>query len=137
MVKTLKLFSPKRVAVAKPREHRGNRHQRGYDYEWTKTSANHLRRFPLCAECDRDGRTVMATVVDHKIPVRHRPDLRLDRQNHWSLCDHCHNGMKRRLEAIAERLGQIDQLIRWCDDPASRPAAIKHDRRPSKQEMVV
>lgn len=137
MVKTAKLFSPKRIQVARPREHRGSRHDRGYDYEWTKTSANHLRRHPFCIKCEQDGKTVLADVVDHKIPVRHRPDLRLDPTNRWGLCNVCHNGWKRWLEATAERLGLIDQLIRWCDDPSARPDVKAGRGRPKKQELIV
>lgn len=138
MVKSLRLFEPRRIVAARPREKsRGNRHERGYDYEWTKTAASHLKKFPLCVECEREGRTVLAKVVDHKIPVRHRPDLRLDKRNHWGLCDHCHNGLKRRLEAYAEKANIIDALMEWCDNPESRPNVIKFDRRRKRDTMVV
>ena len=137
MVKSARLFEPTRRIVARTRENRGNRHERGYDYEWTKTSEAHLRQSPLCVECDRKGRTVLADVVDHKIPIRWRPDLRLDPKNHWALCTACHNGFKRRLEAYAEAAKKVDELILWCDDPMSRPKALLKPWRRPREEMIV
>lgn len=137
MVKTLKLFEPKKIIVARPREHRGSRHERGYDYDWERFSAKFLRQNPLCGECDHHGRVNPAVLVDHKIPLRLRPDLRLDRRNLWGLCTHCHNGMKRRMEAYAERTGAVDSLILWCDDPTSRPDALIMRQKRPKQEMIV
>lgn len=138
MVKTLRLFEPRKRIEPRPREtDRGNRHERGYDYEWTKASARHLKINPLCAECDHDGRTVLACVVDHKIPVRDRPDLRMDPKNWWSLCNHCHNGIKRRLEGYARAANLISSLMEWCDNPASRPKALKFDRRKQRETMIV
>lgn len=138
MIKVLKLYEPRRTAVARPREQRESRQSRGYDYEWSKISANHLRRSPACVECERKGRIIAADVVDHKIPIRFRPDLRLDRKNRWSLCHGCHQGIKKRMEAYAEKLGEAEVLILWCDEPETRPEALKFDRRrPGKEEMIV
>lgn len=137
MVKTAKLFSPKREIQPKKLENRGSRHDRGYDYEWSKAAAHHLKLFPLCVECDRNDRVELATVVDHKIPIRCRADLRMKRENWWGLCHQCHNGIKRRMEAYAEKADMVDQLILWCDDPTARPAALQRPRRFSKETMIV
>ncbi len=137
MVKTLRLFQPRKMIVTRPRERRGNRHERGYDYEWTKMSAAHLRKNPLCAECEHHGRVNRAVLVDHKVPIRLSAELRLDKRNHWGLCEFCHNGMKRRMEAYAERVGKVDLLILWCDDVSKRPDALQMRQHRSKEEMIV
>ena len=41
-----------------------------------------------------------------------------------TLCMTCH-GIKTAMETYAQDTGQMDQVIRWCDDPASRPAPFK------------
>lgn len=38
---------------------------RGYGKRWQKASKAFLHRHPLCAECQRNGRYIAATVVDH------------------------------------------------------------------------
>lgn len=137
MAKNLKLFSPKKQLIQRPREFRGSRHERGYDARWERASADHRRRFPICVECERHEFIVVCDVVDHKIPVSERPELRMDPANWWSLCHSCHNGIKRRMEAYAKKAGLIDKLILWCDDPSSRPAALLTSRGAKKQEMIV
>lgn len=137
MARAVRLFEPARTVQLRQKDDRANRHDRGYDYDWAKAADAHLRAHPLCVECDRRGLAILADVVDHKIPVRLRPDLRLDPKNRWSLCHRCHNGIKRRLEAYAVAAGMIDQLIAWCDDPTSRPKALAKKRRPARQEMIV
>jgi hypothetical protein len=126
LVRSAKPFQPKlNIAKPRPREIRGNRHERGYDYEWTQTSKAHLNRFPLCEECIYEGRTVLADLVDHKIPLRLRPDLRLKKSNLWSLCQRCHDTVKRAMEGIAEGQRCVDDLTKWCDEPTSRPAPLR------------
>lgn len=138
MAKTLKLYTPRREIVARPRETRGTRHERGYDSAWDRRSARYRASHPICVECERKGIIVVVDVVDHKIPVADRPDLRLDPKNWWSLCTLCHNGIKRRMENYARKANMVDQLQLWCDDPESRPAGLKTDRvRKVKEEMVV
>lgn len=139
MVKTLKLYTPRRTIVARPREVRDSRHARGYDSEWERRSARYRGGHPVCVECERKGIIVVVDVVDHKIPIEYRPDLRLDPKNWWSLCHSCHNGIKRRMEAYAAKAGMIESLIMWCDEPETRPAALKKERprRGAREEMVV
>lgn len=64
---------------------------------WRRIRADQLRREPLCRFCDSNGRVTEATVCDHIDP--HRGDL----AKFWagpfqSLCKHCHDGEKQRLE---------------------------------------
>jgi 5-methylcytosine-specific restriction endonuclease McrA len=48
--------------------------------------------------CKAKGKIVSATVVDHIIPLRQAPELRLDPANLQPLCNYCHNSTKRREE---------------------------------------
>ncbi|NBS69248.1 HNH endonuclease [bacterium] len=68
----------------------GSRHARGYDSVWTRYSKLYLRQHPLCRSCEQLGRTTVASLVDHIIPLRLRPDLRLDPENLQPLCRSCH-----------------------------------------------
>jgi len=38
---------------------------------WKRLRARFLSEFPYCAECQREGRMVMATVVDHRLGHDH------------------------------------------------------------------
>lgn len=73
-------------------ERRPNASQRGYDRRWRKVRALVLAENPLCVMCEKLGRVTAATVVDHKIRIKERPDLRLDRDNFQPLCKSCHDG---------------------------------------------
>lgn len=139
MTKVLKLYTPRREIIARPREKRESRHDRGYDSEWTRRADRYRRQHPVCEECQRGDIIVPSDVVDHKIPVHLRPDLRLDPKNWWALCHLCHNGIKRRMEAYAVKANMVDDLIMWCDDPTTRPAALRQAsrRRPKREEMIV
>ena len=70
---------------------RGGADARGYDARWRKARALFLKRHPLCAFCQAEGKVVPATVVDHIIP--HRGDQRLfwDQTNWEPLCKGCHD----------------------------------------------
>ncbi len=71
---------------------------RGYDSAWQRVAAAHLRLNPHCAACHVAGVTTKAQVVDHIIPVRERPDLRLTPSNLQSLC-RSHNARKASIDA--------------------------------------
>ncbi|WP_396957026.1 HNH endonuclease [Nitrosomonas sp.] len=71
---------------------------RGYGYRWQKAREGYLRKHPLCADHERRGRIVAATVVDHIIPHRGDSKLFWDSNNWQSLCKHCHDSHKQRLE---------------------------------------
>ncbi len=75
--------------------------ERGYGHQWRKARASFLRRHPLCVMCQAEGRTVVATVVDHIKP--HRGDQRLfwDSSNWQPLCATHHSRDKQREEARA------------------------------------
>lgn len=136
MVKNLKLFQPKRIIKPRERETRGSRHDRGYDSTWVKRTEIYRKSHPFCAECHHFGRVELCDVIDHKIPVRDRPDLRLDPQNWWPLCHRCHNGIKAKMERAARRMEMIDLLPIWCDDPTTRPPGLSEERK-NTQELRV
>ncbi len=79
-------------------EQRASSSRRGYDYAWQKARDGYLRRHPLCCLCDRQGKVVAASVVDHIVPHRGDKALFWDRSNWQPLCKHCHDSIKQQLE---------------------------------------
>ena len=70
-------------------QHEGSRHERGYDYRWTKRREQVLRRDDgLCVPCRIKGRPTAATEVDHIIPKSQ--DGTDDYDNLQSICTSCH-----------------------------------------------
>lgn len=65
--------------------------KRGYGSKWQKVSRAYLRRNPLCVRCLADGRYTQATVTDHIIPHRNRPELLWNKTNFQALCKPCHD----------------------------------------------
>lgn len=105
--------------------HRKDAGRRGYDHIWSKLSDRFRRKNPFCRFCEQQGRDATpADVTDHIIPVQDAPDMRLKWSNLQPLCDHCHNGLKRRLEEHARSTDQIDMLPRWCEEPETRPRKL-------------
>ena len=72
----------------RPRESATNR---GYDARWRRARAQQLAARPLCAECERQGKTTAASVVDHVVPHRGDAVLFWDPGNWQSLCKPCHD----------------------------------------------
>ena len=64
---------------------------RGYGRAWQKASRQFLQAHPLCEECQRQGKYVKATDVDHIIPHRGDKKLFWDRSNWQALCHRCHS----------------------------------------------
>ena len=64
---------------------------RGYDHRWQKARKRFLQLHPLCEECKRKGRVVLATDVDHIKPHRGDPVLFWDIDNWQALCHSCHS----------------------------------------------
>ncbi len=69
---------------------RGSAADRGYDSAWRKVRRIKLARDPLCERCAADGRTRVADMVHHRVPVKEDPSLRLVLENLESLCNSCH-----------------------------------------------
>ena len=89
---------------------RGSSHTRGYDADWRKLRVQKLQTDPLC-ECDdcQAGklRITMATVVDHRISIVERPDLRLEWSNLRSMSKPCHDRRTARDQGFARKGGNI------------------------------
>jgi 5-methylcytosine-specific restriction enzyme A len=76
------------------------------DYEWQAQRDEQLERFPHCLGCEACGRgQVKAEIADHLVPRTHssEPFFTSELQ---SLCKHCHDVVKRRLE-VRYRAGEI------------------------------
>lgn len=75
----------------KPSEQRASSSRRGYDARWRRYRQSFLAANPICVICLGEGRTRLATVVDHIKPHKGRYDLFWDKDNHQSLCKQCHD----------------------------------------------
>lgn len=76
--------------------------KRGYGRRWRRARKMYLAHHPLCVACAARGRTTLATVVDHIVPARHRPELFWDAANWQAMCHRCHNA---KTAADASRYG--------------------------------
>lgn len=81
---------------AKDRESRRLRYKgtssaRGYGYRWKKLRDRYIAQHPHCEECFKAGQVVIATEVDHIIPLRGDQALLYDERNLQSLCKSCHS----------------------------------------------
>ena len=65
--------------------------ERGYGSKWQKARRQFLEAHPLCVECQKNGRYMKATVVDHIIPHRGDQKLFWDQSNWQPLCKPCHD----------------------------------------------
>ena len=68
---------------------------------WVNLRAMVLSQSPICVECERLGRVTLATVVDHIIPFKERPDLGMTIENLRPLCSSCHNRIGKRIRIKA------------------------------------
>ena len=81
-----------RIAERKAQDaRRGNSSERGYGSRWQKARASFLRSHPLCAEHERQGQVVIATVVDHIEPHRGDQAKFWSTANWQPLCKACHD----------------------------------------------
>lgn len=65
---------------------------RGYGKRWGRYRTAYLAQHPLCVMCERAGRLVTATQVDHIRAVYGPDDPGFwDEDNHQGLCRSCHS----------------------------------------------
>ena len=69
--------------------------------EWRRDRKAHLAANPLCIDCQKKGKTVLATVSDHIVAIRQGGDP-WSWENRQPLCDSCHNS-----KSGKERHGRI------------------------------
>lgn len=140
MIQTFRrLGAPRREEVKRDRSrerYRGSRQSRGYDRDWELLRDLYMLDVKgRCEECMRRGYLAMADDVDHIIPIKDRPELRLDWSNLQALCRIHHKGWKAKLEAYARKIGAIDLLPQWCRFPETRPAQFQILKRGPLAEL--
>lgn len=90
---TLPTRSPKRPYLPEKQMQEGRNYDASaFDYNsqrWRKDRRLHLQSYPLCAECERAGLVVAATVSDHVKPIRQGGDPWCW-SNRQALCYSCH-----------------------------------------------
>jgi 5-methylcytosine-specific restriction endonuclease McrA len=59
--------------------------------EWKAMREFILYRDKVCRKCSLEESPIMASEIDHIIPLKDRPDLRLDPPNLQALCKKCHS----------------------------------------------
>jgi 5-methylcytosine-specific restriction protein A len=71
---------------------RGTRTERGYDNRWLRYSATRLEEHPMCVGFPEGYHSLptLATVTDHILNAKARPDQFWNPLNHQSLCAECH-----------------------------------------------
>lgn len=61
-----------------------------YDWKWRQASLRFRQQHPLCAECEREGKTTPSQCVDHIVPHRGNLELFWNEENWSALCDGHH-----------------------------------------------
>lgn len=69
---------------------------------WRNYRLAFLRQYPLCVDCEADGRVTLATVVDHIRPMSDG-GAPWDPVNHAGRCDHHHQVKRGRERQQARR----------------------------------
>jgi len=76
-------------------KHKTTSKERGYDSRWDRLSRRKRIHNPLCEECLRNGMVTAAEEVHHIVPIRVRPELRLEWGNLMSVCRSCHERIEK------------------------------------------
>jgi|ERR1035438_705761 5-methylcytosine-specific restriction protein A len=69
---------------------RGTTTERGYNGDWQRLRNAKLATDPVC-QIRTHCKGLVASEVDHIVPIRVRPDLRLEWSNLQSACKRCHS----------------------------------------------
>lgn len=69
------------------KDNRPSSTERGYDGKWNQLRALFLKRNKACVVCGKEG----ADTVDHMMPIRTHPELRLDWKNLRAMHHACHS----------------------------------------------
>src|SRR4029077_15970494 len=81
----------RRIERTRAEPRRATTKQRGYDADWKRLRADHLKREPLCRPCLATHMRPPGAVVDHIKDIATHPRLRLVDENLQSMCAPCHN----------------------------------------------
>lgn len=99
-------------------------------YRWQKLRASYMAAHPVCEQCEKNGKTTLAKVVHHVVPIEDAKNVALmeqlafDPANLMALCEACHEDIhrwlgssskkgKRYARAEAQRVAS-EFLKRWC-----------------------
>lgn len=82
----------------KTEEQRGSSTERGYDGRWRKLAEKFKQAYPLCHDCEQQGRVTPSKEVHHIKKVVTHPHLKFDWGNLMALCKQCHAMRTRRGE---------------------------------------
>ena len=98
---------------------------------WQTLRLRYLSAHPLCEECERVGKTTLATCVHHIRPVEQQatPALMMQAAYDWhnleALCDACHEARhklcdrgksKEKTKQAAKQIAEAF-MARWCRPP--------------------
>lgn len=118
-----------------------SRHERGYDFRWTKLRLVILARdMYLCQTCDANGRPTTATAVDHILAkAKGGTD---DEANLQAICHDCHNtkSLQEAVEAQAALRREGKPTIQddgWVIHPKRWGYSIPHGLRPSISPVML
>lgn len=92
-------------------QERGTSAERGYGSRWRKEARGYLAEHPFCVGCESKGRTKIAKLVDHIVPVSVAPERFWDRSNWQSLC-RAHHNRKTAAEARGRYIDYRERLRR-------------------------
>lgn len=98
--------------------------------KWQKLRAMYLAQHPVCEQCEKNGKTSLAKVVHHVVPIEDAKDITMmevlayDWHNLMAVCEQCHEAIhkhlgsckkkgKRHTRAEAQRIAN-DFLKEWC-----------------------
>ena len=116
----------RRAADRQIDERRGNSASRGYGHTWRRLREIVLAEQPFCVECERAGRVVGATDVDHIVAKRLGGTDDLD--NLQSLCHACHSRKTlRELRPVAD--GERSQVVIVCGPPGAGKTTFVSERK--------
>jgi 5-methylcytosine-specific restriction enzyme A len=115
---------------AQERDYDANRRQNAALYHsarWRKVRAHVLRRSPLCVECEREGRTTVAQIVHHIVPVS-EGGAPFDPDGLRGVCRPCHGRLHaRKGQGIANT---------WDPSIAVSGGLMEQKAGPMKQEGI-
>lgn len=120
LMPTIFRASPKRSGERITRTSTGD-----YNGLWRRFAKAYRRQHPFCAMCLEKDRLTFADLVDHKHPVADGGPMLPGSEGVWGLCQMHHSGWKRVIEDYARQTGQMDKIVRWCDDPSARPPKLR------------
>ncbi|MCE9556763.1 MAG: HNH endonuclease [Planctomycetes bacterium] len=88
------------AATKRDYSHRPSPESQGYDWSWRKLRTWFVKRHPICETCRAQGRTSVTAEIDHVVPVRVAPHLRLAVSNLRAVCRKCHRAKTARDQVL-------------------------------------